>query len=145
MLLGHALVAAQHALLRRLLGSVAGALGALGAPLAELLWLQAVSALLLGFLSELVYATALGAVGGAALGFGAGYVRALQASAGLAAAAGRCVTSGAARLCISLGAVSVTLARGAGGVAAAAGGRLLGSKALRAGLGLLGLRRLRLL
>jgi hypothetical protein len=143
-LLGHALIVEQHTLLRRLLGTISQSLGA---PLAELLWLQAVSALLFGFLSELVYASALGAVGGAALGFAAGYVRALQASAGLAAAAGRRVTGGAAWLGFSLHAVSLQLVRGASGAAAAGGRLLLSGKALRAGagLGLLGLRRLRLL
>lgn len=50
-------------------------------PTADLLWFHALSALLVGMLSEVAYAALIGLTGGAAFGFLSGYARALQVRA----------------------------------------------------------------
>lgn len=47
---------------------------------ADLVWLHAVGALLLAMMSEVVYASCIGLMGGAVVGFLSGYARAVQVS-----------------------------------------------------------------
>ncbi len=77
----------------------------LGSPLAELLWCQAVGALVVAMLSELVYTSVLGALGGAAVGFATGYVGAMRASVGL-------VSHGSRGLLVRVGMLAARSLRG---------------------------------
>ncbi|KIY96862.1 hypothetical protein MNEG_11100 [Monoraphidium neglectum] len=92
MSVGRALIEEQTSLLSSVLSSMNGLLGS---PYAELLWCQAVGALLVGMVSEIVYCSVLGGLGGLAYGFATGYVSAIRGSARLAGRAGFGLVSGA--------------------------------------------------
>lgn len=77
LILGRTLIEEQTALLAAILSSMSAFLGS---PYAELLWCQAVGALVVGMLSELVYTSVLGLLGGAAYGFCLGYAQAVKGS-----------------------------------------------------------------
>lgn len=95
MSVGRALIEEQTSLLGGVLASMNGLLGS---PYAELLWCQAVGALLVGMVSELVYCGVLGGLGGLAYGFATGYVSAIRHSARFVGKAGCGVASAAAWL-----------------------------------------------
>ncbi|KAI8469066.1 MAG: hypothetical protein J3K34DRAFT_424983 [Monoraphidium minutum] len=94
---GRALVEEQTSLLGGVLASMSGLLGS---PYAELLWCQAVGALLVGMVSEVVYCSVLGGLGGLAYGFASGYVAAIRGSARLVGRVGLGAVSGAAWLAV---------------------------------------------
>lgn len=77
--LGKRLVEDQTTVLANMLHSMASVLGS---PYAELLWCQAVGTLVIGMLSELVYVSLLGCIGGAAIGLVTGQVLAVKMSLG---------------------------------------------------------------
>lgn len=81
----------------------------LGSPYAELLWCQAVGALAVGMLSELVYTSVLGLLAGMTFGFCSGYVGAVRASVRLVSRQGLAVVGAGA--CLALRHARGALAR----------------------------------
>lgn len=77
MAIGKSLIEEQASLLNGMLSYTSGFLGS---PYAEMIWCQAVGALFVGMLSELVYTSILGMLGGLAYGFCTGYVGAIKGS-----------------------------------------------------------------
>ncbi|WIA23404.1 hypothetical protein OEZ85_000161 [Tetradesmus obliquus] len=77
MSIGKTLIEEQAGLLN---GMLRYSSGLLGSPYAEMIWCQAVGALFVGMLSELVYTSILGLLGGLAYGFCTGYVGAIKGS-----------------------------------------------------------------
>lgn len=73
----------------RLGGALCAGEGMVGSPYADLLWCQAVGALLVGVVSEVVNLAVLGGLGGMALGFVAGYAAAIRGTVCLVGRAGR--------------------------------------------------------
>jgi uncharacterized membrane protein len=93
--IGKILIEQQTALLTNVLCSMSAFFGS---PYAELLWCQAVGALLVGMLSELVYTSVLGMLGGLAYGFCRGYVSAIKQSVQLLSKGGSHVAAGMLRV-----------------------------------------------
>ncbi|KAF8061064.1 alpha-glucosidase [Scenedesmus sp. PABB004] len=107
--LGRALIEEQASLLHTMLAYTSSFLGS---PYAELIWCQAVGALFVGMLSELVYTSILGLLGGAAYGFCTGYVGAVKGSVRLLSGAGaRAATAAACALARALRGLAGLLAR----------------------------------
>lgn len=99
--IGRALVEEQACLLNGLLSYTSGLVGS---PYAEMLWCQAVGALFVGMLSELVYTSILGMLGGMAYGFCMGYVAAIKGSV-------RLVSGTSVRVLTAAGCVGARLLR----------------------------------
>lgn len=95
--MGRRLIEDQSALLAHVLLSMNTLMGS---PYAELLWCQAVGALVVGMLSELLYTSVLGLLAGVTYGFCSGYVGAVRATLRFAARGGMAAAAGVG--CVAL-------------------------------------------